>query len=133
MIRFMLATLLAVTLTSFVLRADDKPEKPDKNIGVGAKAPADADIIIDGSRETLDEKWKYWEGPGFLSHMPIQWKIVPDPVDGGTCVMTDDRVADGGKYGTADIVTKRRIVTSACTSVSGDEARRQQRRLLQNR
>jgi len=82
-------------------------EEKDKNIGVGAKAPQDADIIIDGSRETLDEKWKYWEGPGFNSMMPIKWKIVPDPVDGGTCVMTDDRAADGGKYGAADIVTKR--------------------------
>jgi hypothetical protein len=39
--------------------------------------------------------------------MPIKWKIVPDPVDGGTCVMTDDRAADGGKYGAADIVTKK--------------------------
>lgn len=33
--------------------------------------------------------------------------IVPDPVDGGTCVMSDDRAADGGKYGAADIVTKK--------------------------
>jgi hypothetical protein len=39
--------------------------------------------------------------------LPIKWKIVDDPVDGGTCVMTDDRVADGGKYGTADVVTKK--------------------------
>src|SRR4249919_3717196 len=39
--------------------------------------------------------------------MPIKWKIAPDPVDGGTCVMTDDRAADGGKYGAADIVTKK--------------------------
>src|SRR5258706_10585085 len=106
MIRFILASLLVLSFTIVFLRADDKPEKTDKNIGVGVKTPTDADIIIDGSRETLDEKRKYWEGPGFLSHMPIQWKIVPDPVDGGTCVMTDDRVADGGKYGTADIVTK---------------------------
>jgi hypothetical protein len=104
MIRLIVALMLAVTLASFLARAD---EKTDKNIGVGAKAPTDADIIIDGSRETLDEKWKYWEGPGFNSMMPIKWKIVPDPVDGGTCVMTDDRAADGGKYGAADIVTKR--------------------------
>ncbi len=79
----------------------------DKNIGVGAKPIAGAEVIIDGSREMLDAKWIYWEGPGFKSSMPIKWKIVPDPVDGGTCLMTDDRVADGGKYGTADIVTKK--------------------------
>jgi len=76
-------------------------------IGVGAPAPKDAEMILDGTRERLDEKWIYWEGPGFKSAMPIKWKIVDDPVDKGTVVMTDDRVADGGKYGTADIVTKK--------------------------
>src|SRR5688500_18476349 len=34
--------------------------------------------------------------------------MVEDPVDGGTVVMTDDPVAAGGKYGTADIVTKKK-------------------------
>src|SRR5258705_6551984 len=93
-------------LTTLVLLAGAVEEKP-KNIGVAAKAPADADILIDGTRQTLDEKWTYWEGPGFKSALPIKWKIVNDPVDGGSCLMTDDRVADGGKYGTADIVTKK--------------------------
>ena len=57
----------------------------------------------------LDEKWIYWEGPGFKTAMPIKWKIVEDPVDKdkGTTVMTDDRAADGGKFGAADIVTKK--------------------------
>ena len=76
-------------------------------VGVGAKPLAGAEVIIDGTRATLDEKWIYWEGPGFKSAMPIKWKIVEDPVDKGTAVMTDDRVADGGKYGTADLVTKK--------------------------
>ena len=75
--------------------------------GVGAKPAEGAEVIIDGSRKMLDEKWIYWEGPGFKSAMPIKWKIVDDPVDKGGAVMTDDRVADGGKYGTADIVTKK--------------------------
>ncbi|MEQ1858395.1 MAG: DUF1080 domain-containing protein [Chthoniobacteraceae bacterium] len=75
--------------------------------GVGVKPVAGAETIIDGSREMLDAKWIYWEGPGFKSAMPIKWQIVADPVDGGTCVMTDDRAADGGKFGTADIVTKK--------------------------
>ena len=80
----------------------------DKNLGVGAKPVAGAEVILDGSKEMLDAKWKYWEVPGFMSAMPIKWKVVPDPVDTGkgTTIMTDDRVADGGKYGTADIVTK---------------------------
>ncbi|MEP6671729.1 MAG: DUF1080 domain-containing protein [Chthoniobacter sp.] len=79
----------------------------DPATGVGAKPIAGAETIIDGSREMLDAKWIYWEGPGFKSAMPIQWKIMPDPVDGGTTVMTDDRAADGGKFGAADIVTKK--------------------------
>lgn len=78
-----------------------------KRIGVGAKAPRGADIIIDGTRETLDEKWTYWQGPRFASAMPIKWKIAPDPVDGGTCLMTHDPAAAGGKYGAADIVTRK--------------------------
>ena len=77
------------------------------DVGVGAKPLEGAEMILDGSREMLDAKWIYWEGPGFKSAMPIKWQIVPDPADKGTVVMTDDRVADGGKYGTADIVTKK--------------------------
>ncbi len=79
----------------------------DKRVGVGAKPPRGADVIIDGTRQTLDEKWTYWEGPRFASSLPIKWKIVEDPVDGGKCLQTDDRAADGGKYGAADIVTKK--------------------------
>ena len=88
--------LLAASLTT--ARAD---------IGLGAKPLPGAEVIIDGSRKMLDEKWIYWEGPGFKSAMPIKWQIVEDPIDKGTVLMTDDRAADGGKYGAADIVTKR--------------------------
>lgn len=76
-------------------------------VGVGAKPIKGAEVIIDGSEKTLHAKWKYWEGPGFKSAMPIKWKIVEDPVDKGTVVMTDDPVSAGGKFGTADIVTKK--------------------------
>lgn len=78
------------------------------DVGVGAKAVEGAEVILDGSREMLDAKWKYWEGPGFKSAMPIKWKVVEDPVDKkGTAVQTDDRAADGGRFGAADIVTKK--------------------------
>lgn len=79
----------------------------EKNIGVGAKPEPGAEMIIDGSRKMLDEKWTYWQGPRFASSLPIKWKIVEDPVDGGTVLMTDDPAAAGGKYGAADIVTKK--------------------------
>jgi len=76
-------------------------------LGVGLKPAGGAEVLIDGTRETLDAKWTYWTGPRFASALPIKWPIVPDPVDGGTAVKTDDPVAVGGKYGSADIVTKK--------------------------
>jgi hypothetical protein len=76
-------------------------------IGVGAKPPTGAGLLFDGSRQMLDEKWTYWEGPRFASSLPIKWPIVPDPVDPGTVVQSDDPAAAGGKYGAADIVTKK--------------------------
>jgi hypothetical protein len=79
----------------------------DSHIGVGAKPGPGAEIVFDGSRAMLDARWTYWEGPGFKSSLPIKWKIEPDPVDAGTCMVTHDPAAAGGKYGTADIVTKK--------------------------
>lgn len=76
------------------------------DIGVGAKPIPGAMLLLDGSRKSLDEHWTYWPGPRFASSLPIKWKIVDDPVDGGNAVMTDDPAAAGGKYGAADIVTK---------------------------
>ena len=80
---------------------------PAADVGVGTKPIRGAEVLIDGSRKLLDEKWTYWPGPRFASALPIKWPIVPDPVDAGTVVMTDDRAADGGKFGAADIVTKK--------------------------
>lgn len=76
--------------------------------GVGAGPMEGAEVLFDGTREMLDEKWTYWEGPRFSSSLPIKWKIVDDPVDEGTVVMTDDPAAAGGKYGTADVVSKKK-------------------------
>ena len=42
-------------------------------VGVGAKPPKGAEVILDGTRKLLDEKWTYWEGPGFASALPIKW------------------------------------------------------------
>ena len=120
-----LSFLAALLALPFALAA------ADKNIGVGAKPIAGAEVIIDGSREMLDAKWIYWEGPGFKSSMPIKWKIVPDPVDGGTCLMTDDRAADGGKYGAADIVTQKGLSRFPTPHrISHPEEGRQQRRVF---
>jgi Domain of Unknown Function (DUF1080) len=78
-----------------------------ENTGIGAKPMEGAEMIFDGTREMLDAKWTYWEGPRFASSLPIKWKIVEDPVDKGSVLKTDDPAASGGKYGSADIVTKK--------------------------
>ena len=78
-------------------------------LGVGAKPLDGAEVLFDGTREMLDQKWTYWEGPRFSSSLPIKWKIVDDPVEQGTVVMTDDPAAAGGKYGTADVVTQKKF------------------------
>ncbi len=79
-----------------------------KHIGVGATPPEGAEVLLDGSRELLEEKWTYWEGPRFGSSLPIKWKIVEDPVDDGTVLMVNDPACAGGQYGAADIVTKKK-------------------------
>ncbi len=94
------ALLLAVVVTTTSTTSAD--------VGVGAKPIAGAKVIFDGSRKMLDENWTYWKGPRFSSSLPIKWKIVDDPVDKGTVVVTDDPAAAGGKYGTADVVTKKK-------------------------
>lgn len=76
-------------------------------VGVGAQPIQGAELMFDGTRKMLDTKWTYWKGPRFASSLPIKWKIVDDPVDKGTVLMTDDAAAAGGKYGSADVVTKK--------------------------
>jgi Domain of Unknown Function (DUF1080) len=76
-------------------------------VGVGAKPIAGAVVILDGTREMLDQKWTYWKGPRFSSSLPIKWQVVDDPVDGGQAISTSDSAAAGGKFGAADIVTKK--------------------------
>jgi len=81
---------------------------PKSKVGVGVKAPKSAEVLFDGSRKMLDEKWTYWEGPRFAAELPLKWEIVDDPVDKGTAVNSNDPSAVGGKYGTADMVTKKK-------------------------
>ena len=70
--RLLLPALATFTTTLAAFAAE-------KTIGVGAPPIPGAEVIIDGSRAMLDEKWIYWEGPGFKSAMPIKWQIVADP------------------------------------------------------
>ena len=78
------------------------------DVGVGAEAPSDAEVLFDGSREMLDSQWTYWKGPRLTASLPIKWKIEDDPVDSGTAVNTNDPASAGGLYGAADVVTKKK-------------------------
>ena len=77
-------------------------------VGVGAEPPINAELMMDGSRKMLEAKWTYWDGPRFSAQLPMKWKIVKDPVDAGTAVNSNDPASAGGKYGAADIVTKKK-------------------------
>lgn len=77
--------------------------------GVGTKAPKDAEVLFDGSRKMLDEKWTYWDGPRLAAKPPIKWIIVQDPAGKGTVLNSNDPTAAGGLYGSADIVTKEKF------------------------
>jgi len=76
-------------------------------VGVGAKPPKGAEVYLDGSRKMLDNKWTYWKGPRLAATLPIKWTVVADPVDKGTVINSNDPAGAGGKYGAADIVTKK--------------------------
>jgi hypothetical protein len=96
-----------VLLSAVILLQSASIPKKEKT-GVGTKAPKKAEVLFDGSRKMLDEKWTYWEGPRFAAELPLKWEIVDDPVDKGTAVNSNDPSAVGGKYGTADMVTKNK-------------------------
>src|SRR5690554_3493517 len=79
----------------------------EAQVGVGMKAPKEAEMLFDGTKKMLEEKWIYWEGPRLAAELPIKWQIVKDPVDNGNALNSNDPTAAGGKYGSADIVTKK--------------------------
>jgi len=83
-------------------------QTPNANTGVGVAPIAGATVLFDGSKDMLDEKWTYWDGPRLKATLPIKWKIQKDPKGNGTTMNTNDPSAAGGKYGQADIVTKEK-------------------------
>lgn len=74
--------------------------------GVGTKPEKGAKVYLDGTKESLHKHWEYWKGPRFYGGTTIAWKEIPDPVDEGTVISSNDPAGAGGKYGAADIVTK---------------------------
>lgn len=79
-------------------------------VGVGAHRPAGAELLMDGTREMLEQKWTYWDGPCRSARPPIGWTVVDDLDEGeGTAISSNDPYAAGGRYGAADLVTKKKF------------------------
>jgi hypothetical protein len=108
--KYLLIILLAVTGLSFNSNLNSiSNTSNDHHTGVGVKAPDGAIIMFDGSKTSLHENWEYWEGPRFAAEPPIKWKIEDDPKGDGTVMNSNDPAAAGGLYGSADIVTKKKL------------------------
>ena len=71
-------------------------------------APPGAEILFDGSKESLHQNWTYWEGPRLKAKLPIKWKLMKDPAGQGQVINSNDPAAKGGLYGAADIVSKKK-------------------------
>ncbi|WP_207534526.1 3-keto-disaccharide hydrolase [Desertivirga arenae] len=79
----------------------------EAQVGLGVKPGKGADVLFDGTKGMLDSKWTYWEGPRFSATYPVKWKIVDDPAGEGTVLYGNDPASSGGKYGAADLVTRK--------------------------
>lgn len=99
----------SLVLPAVVLMAISLGMIPDAKepVGIGTKAPKGAEVLFDGSRKLLDEKWTYWQGPRLAATMPIKWAVEKDPAGSGSVLNSNDPSAAGGLYGAADIVTKK--------------------------
>ncbi|HMG90275.1 MAG TPA: DUF1080 domain-containing protein [Chryseolinea sp.] len=96
-----------IIASCFLLTLIASTTEINAQVGVGTKPPAGAVLYFDGTKEKLDANWTYWKGPALAASLPIKWAIQKDPVDKGTVVNSNDPTAAGGKYGSADIVTKK--------------------------
>ena len=47
-----------------------------KRIGLKTPPPQGVEVLVDGTRKTLDSQWTYWEGPRFSSSLPIKWQLI---------------------------------------------------------
>lgn len=77
----------------------DKPAY-DSSKDVGLQAPANADILFDGTQQSIDANWEMWP----QQDMPITWSLVENPNGEGKLLMTNG----GKKWGTHDLVTKKK-------------------------
>lgn len=80
-------------------KPEDK-EGYDKAKDLGTKAPEGADVLFDGTQESIDKNWVMWP----KADMDITWKLVKSPTDDTMVLQTNG----GKKWGTHDLVTKKK-------------------------
>ncbi|MBI1373723.1 MAG: DUF1080 domain-containing protein [Phycisphaera sp.] len=103
-----IAALALLTLISAAFAAEGtKPEdKPgyDKSHDLGAKAPDGADMLFDGTQESIDKNWVMWSKDHEARDDKITWSLVKSPTDDTMVLMTNG----GNTWGTHDLVTKKK-------------------------
>ncbi|MEM9347960.1 MAG: DUF1080 domain-containing protein [Planctomycetota bacterium] len=101
-----LALISATAMVPSTTTAEDTPaetkDKPayEKAKDLGVEAPEGADILFDGTQESINKNWEMWP----KADMAITWKLVDSPTDDTKVLMTDG----GKKWGTHDLVTKKK-------------------------
>jgi len=97
-----LALIAACAFLNFVSaeRKTQDMEGYDKTKDIGLKAPANADILFNGTMESVKKNFVMWP----KADMEITWKIMPDPKGDGKTLMPNG----GKKWGTHDLVTKKK-------------------------
>jgi len=83
-------------------RTEDR-EGYDKSRDMGTAAPEGADVLFDGTQESIDKNWQMWSKTHDAKDDEITWTLVKSPTDDTMVLMTN-----GGKtWGTHDLVTKK--------------------------
>ena len=94
---------LTIVACAGLLDAKKMPEEQsgyDKSRDIGLKAPEGAEILFDGTMESVRKNWEMWP----KKEMDITWKIMDNPNGKGKTLMTS-----GGKsWGSHDLVTKKK-------------------------
>lgn len=96
-------SLLVLSLLVSLTTAGEKPENKegyDKSKDVGLKPPAKAELLFDGTMESVKKNWEMWPKPD----MEISWKIMDNPAGEGKTLMP----YGGKRWGTHDLVTKKK-------------------------
>lgn len=81
------------------VRPEDKAGY-DQTKDVGAELPEGAELLFDGTMESLTKNWEMWPD----ASMDLTWEIVDSPTGDEKVLMTNG----GQKWGTHDIVTKKK-------------------------